>query len=311
MVATAIPQITNHFGSLEDIGWYASGYLLTFALCRTSCIKLYTIFPIKWMYVLYVFIFGVGNLVCGSARSSTVLIIGRAVAGAGSAGISPVWSAIITSCIPPGKRTLHYSYLGVIYAIAAITGPIIGGALTSDVSWRWCFYINSLAASVAIILIVCCLKLPIQAATTANWKDLAREIDIPGLAILMPAIVCLLLALQWGGTRYSWADSKIIALLTLFGVLFCCFVAIQWKKAEHATTSIAIHRERSTLAIVWFYFGLGSSISLVTYYLPIWLQVVKGVSALKSGIMNLPLILIVSITSTFSTYLFYSLMLRY
>jgi MFS family permease len=302
MVATAIPQITKHFSSLEDIGWYASAYLLAVALCQTSCKMLYKFFSIKWMYVLYVFIFGVGTLICGTARSSTVLIIGRAVAGAGSTGISPVFPAIITYCIPPGERTLHYGYLGVIHAIASISGPIIGGALASDVSWRWCFYINSLAACVAIILIVCFLKLPIQAAATTDWKDLARKIDILGLAILMPAIVCLLLALQWGGTRYPWADSKIVALLTLFGVLLYCFVVIQWKKGEHATIPSAILRERSALAIVGFAFGLGSSISLITYYLPIWFQVVKGVSALKSGIMNLPLLLTVSITSTFSTY---------
>jgi MFS family permease len=306
MVATAIPQITNHFGSLEDIGWYASAYLLAVAFCRTSCKRLYTAFPLKWVYVMFVFIFGIGNLVCGTARSSTVLIIGRAVVGAGSAGVFPGFGVIIRHCIPPGKRTLHDGYLGVVYVIAAITGPIIGGALASDVSWRWCFYINSLAASVAIILIVCCLKLPMQAAATESWKNLAREIDVAWLALLMPAIVCLLLALQWGGARYPWTDSKIIALLTLFGVLSCCFVATQGIKAKYATISPSIFRERPALAIVWFSFGLGSSISLITYYLPIWFQVVKGVSALKSGVMNLPLMLTVSVTSTLSTYLFFS-----
>ncbi|KAM3072295.1 hypothetical protein ACMFMG_009105 [Clarireedia jacksonii] len=298
MVATAIPQITNYFGSLEDIGWYASAYLLAVASCRTSCKRLYAFFPIKWMFVLYVFIFGVGNLICGTARSSTVLIIGRAVAGAGSAGVFPGFGIIITHCMPPRKQALHDGYLGVIYAIAAITGPIIGGALTSNVSWRWCFYINSLAASVAIILIVCCLKL--QTVATENWKDRARGIDILGLVVLMPAIVCLLLALQWGGTRDPWASSKIIALLALFGVLSCCYAIVQGMKVKHSTIISAILRERSLLATAWFSFGLGSSISMVTYYLPIWFQVVKGVSALKSGIMNLPLILTIVIASTLS-----------
>ncbi|KAM3072908.1 hypothetical protein ACMFMF_007235 [Clarireedia jacksonii] len=249
MVATAIPQITNYFGSLEDIG-------------------------------------------------CTVLIIGRAVAGAGSAGVFPGFGIIITHCMPPRKQALHDGYLGVIYAIAAITGPIIGGALTSNVSWRWCFYINSLAASVAIILIVCCLKL--QTVATENWKDRARGIDILGLVVLMPAIVCLLLALQWGGTRDPWASSKIIALLALFGVLSCCYAIVQGMKVKHSTIISAILRERSLLATAWFSFGLGSSISMVTYYLPIWFQVVKGVSALKSGIMNLPLILTIVIASTLS-----------
>lgn len=116
----------------------------------------------------------------------------------------------------------------------------------------------------------------------------------------MPAIICLLLALQWGGSKYEWSNWRIILLFVLFGILIAIFIGIQFWKQDSATVPPRILMKRSMWAASWFSFTLGSFFLLLIYYLPIWFQAVKGASAVKSGIMNLPMVLTLVITSILS-----------
>lgn len=152
-----------------------------------------------------------------------------------------------------------------------------------------------------MLVIVIFFQPPQRAAIASlGWKARMKEFDPYGTLAFIPAIICLLLALQWGGTKYPWKSGRIIALFILFGVLISVFIAIQFWKGDSATVPPKIMKNRSMASAAWFAFALGSFFLLLVYFLPIWFQAVKGASAVKSGIMNLPMVLTLVIVSIIS-----------
>lgn len=152
-----------------------------------------------------------------------------------------------------------------------------------------------------MVVIVIFFQSPQRSAIAdLGWKARAKEFDPWGTLAFIPAIICLLLALQWGGTKYPWKSGRIIALFIISGILISMFVAIQFWKGDSATVPPKIMKNRSMAAAAWFAFTLGSFFFLVIYFLPIWFQAVKGASAVKSGIMNLPMVLTLVLVSIIS-----------
>jgi MFS family permease len=140
ILSTAIPRITDQFNSLDDIGWYASAYLLTTCALQLIFGKLYTFYNIKWIYLMSVFIFEIGSLLCSVAQNSTTLIIGRAIAGIGGARIFSGAILIISRTVPLHQLPSYTSAIGSMYGIASVAGPLMGGAFTDRLTWRWYFY---------------------------------------------------------------------------------------------------------------------------------------------------------------------------
>ncbi|KAK5659189.1 hypothetical protein OQA88_1279 [Cercophora sp. LCS_1] len=292
IIATAIPKITDEFQSLPDVGWYGSAYLLTTAALQLLFGRFYTFFSIKLIYLLAIAIFEVGSLICGVARNSVTLIVGRAIAGVGSAGLFSGALIILAYSVPLQKRPLYTGMIGSMYGIASISGPLLGGAFTDKVTWRWCFYINLPIGAITIAVITIFFPDPKREVKNddTTWQRIKR-FDPFGTAVFMPAIICLLLALQWGGTEYAWSNWRIIFLLVLFGVLIIAFLFIQHKQQDLGTVPPRIFFKRSVWASGFFSFCLGSAFLGSIYYLPIWFQAVKGASAVDSGIMNLPMLI--------------------
>jgi MFS family permease len=144
---------------------------------------------------------------------------------------------------------------------------------------------------ITIIILVFILKLPPPAKAGLSIRQQVQQLDPLGTIVFLPGIVCLLLALQWGGSTYAWSNGRIIALLILAGILLIAFIAIQFWKKDNATIPPRILNQRSVAAGFFFTICLGSCFMIVVYYLPIWFQAIKGASAVHSGIMNLPLLL--------------------
>ncbi|KAI2640361.1 putative efflux pump [Hypomontagnella submonticulosa] len=292
IIATAIPKITDAFHSLPDVGWYGSAYLLTTAALQLLFGKFYTFLSIKWVYLTAIGIFELGSLICGVAQNSVTLIIGRAVAGMGSAGIMSGALLILAHSVPLARRPMYTGIISSMYGIASVAGPLLGGVFTDKVTWRWCFYINLPIGAVTIFVILFFFPAPHQAKPKdETLVERIKRFDPLGTVLFMPAIICLLLALQWGGVDYPWNNGRIIALFVVFAVLMIAFLYVQHLQQENATVPPRIMKNRTVWASSLFAFGIGSGFFIMVYYIPIWFQTVQGVSAVDSGIRNLPMLI--------------------
>lgn len=293
IIGVAIPRITDEFHSLGDVGWYGSAYLLTSCAFTLLMGKIYTFLNPKWVYLGSLVVFEIGSLVCGAAPNSTALIIGRAIAGLGNAGLFQGAVIIIVYIVPLHKRPQYMGVGGTVFGVASAVGPLLGGAFTDGPGWRWCFYINLPCGAAVFVLLAIFLQIPPEMLKrkSTTWGQKAAQMDPVGTFFFLPSIICLLLALQWGGVTYSWSNARVIVLLVLAGVLFVIFILVQRWKGDDATVPGRIFVNRSIIAGSWFSFCNGGAMQTLFYFLPIWFQAVKHASAVKSGIMSLPFVL--------------------
>ena len=242
-------------------------------------------------------VFEVGSAICGAAASSSMFIVGRAVAGLGSAGMMNGAIVVMIAVVPLRKRPLLQGLIGAVFGVASVVGPLLGGAFTEKASWRWCFYINLPLGAVVIAILVVVLRLPSSKkdnnpnAERKSVGQLLTSLDPVGLVTFMPSIVCLLLALQWGGTTYAWSNWRIILLLVLFPLLFAVFVATQILRPETATLPMRILAQRSISLSFLYTFSSQAAMLVVTYYIPLFFQAIKSFSPLDSGLATLPFLL--------------------
>ncbi|KAJ5225367.1 hypothetical protein N7468_006592 [Penicillium chermesinum] len=300
IIATAIPKITDQFNSLADVGWYGSSYLLTTCSVTLMFGRFYTFYSIKWIYLLALSIFELGSLVCAVTPNSVGLICGRAIAGLGAAGLFSGSILIIAQSVPLDKRPVYTGLIGAMFGIANVTGPLMGGAFTDKLTWRWCFYINLPIGAVTFVFILFFFQAGKAIKQTNGWKEQIAELDLLGSLFFLPAIISLLLALQWGGTKYDWGNGRIIGLFVAFGVLIIIFIGIQWWGQDRATVPPRLIKNRNVWGAAWYALAIGAAYFILVYYLPIWFQAIKGASPMKSGIMNLPMIIAVVVISILS-----------
>ncbi|KAL5045882.1 hypothetical protein BDW71DRAFT_214832 [Aspergillus fruticulosus] len=294
ILSSAIPKITDQFHALGDVGWYASAYLLTNCAFQLIWGKLYTFCIVKWIYLIALFLFELGSLICAVAPSSTALIVGRAIAGVGAGGVGNGSFLLVAHSVEPRRRPTLVGLLGSMYGLAAIAGPLMGGAFTDNaaLTWRWCFYINLPLGAMPMLVIV--FFIPAFAGSDTRQAGIGnqiRQMDVPGSLCLLPGVICLLLALQWGGTKYDWGNGRIIALFVLAGVLLGGFTVIQYFSADRATVPPRVFGNRNVWGAALFGSGVTAGFFLMLYYIPIWFQAIKGASAIRSGVMNLPMVL--------------------
>ncbi|GAB1192992.1 hypothetical protein APSETT444_002194 [Aspergillus pseudonomiae] len=296
----------DHHAKEYPKGWkltvltWGISYLLTTASSQLLIGKFYTIYNIKWVFLTALLIFEVGSAICGAAPNSVALILGRAIAGCGNAGLLSGALLILTHSVPLHRRPLFTAMTGGTYGIAAIAGPPLGGVftdklskpLTSSKSWRWCFYINLPIGAVtffAVALIFRPTNLP-KTGDAQTGLDLVMRFDPLGTCLFMPAVICVLLAIQWGSTTYDWNNGRIIALFVVFGVLLLAFLFIQWRAQDNATVPPRIIQKRTVWSCAIYQFTLGAGFFVFVYYVPIWFQAVQGISAIESGKRALPML---------------------
>ncbi|XDG05654.1 hypothetical protein ABKA04_005269 [Annulohypoxylon sp. FPYF3050] len=270
LIATAIPVITSEFNSTRDIGWYSSAFMVALCASQPLAGKAYTLFPKKLSYLIYLFIFEVGSLVCALAPSSRGLIAGRVVAGLGASGVFAGGFTITTTIIPLRKRAVYTGTMGSTFAIASILP--IGGA----------------AAIVFFFLV------HIRSAESEHKtiKEKLRSLDILGFALFAGSITMLLIALQWGGVQYAWSSSVIIGLFVGFGVVMILFLAWSYWQGEDALIPprlFTINRNPALLCTASFF--INGPFQIVIYYLPVWFQGVLGSSPISSGVNFFPTVI--------------------
>ncbi|PVH73002.1 MFS general substrate transporter [Cadophora sp. DSE1049] len=297
IISTTIPQITNNFNSAGDIGWYGTAYLLTSCAFQLVFGKIYAYFSIKWTFMSSILLFEIGSALCGAAPNSITFILGRAIAGLGGGGVMSGVMVVIVYALPLHKRPKVQGFFGAVFGISSIAGPLIGGAFTTKATWRWCFYLNLPLGAIVLILVPFLLDIPDRPNTKVPLNDKLRQLNALGMLALLPGVVCLCLALQWGGTTYAWSEARIIVLLAIAFALLIAFVLIQIWKPDQATVPPRIFIQRSIFSAFWLSSCIGIQTQIFAFYLPLWFQAVKGDSALKSGTDLLPLLLLSFVSS--------------
>ncbi|KAH6663434.1 major facilitator superfamily domain-containing protein [Halenospora varia] len=293
IIGVAIPRITSDFHDLNDISWFGSAYLLTVTAFQPSFGTLYKFFNAKWIYLIAILTFEVGSILCAAAPNPVVFILGRAIAGLGAAGIYQGALNLVGYTVVLEERPMYFGIVVSAFAVSACIGPILGGALTDHATWRWCFWINVPIGACVLAVVICFLNDGVANQNNAKspFKTKLKYFDGIGTVTFIGSICCLLLGLQWGGQTYPWKSSKIIGLFIGFGLLFGLFTFVQWKRGEYATIPLRIIRQRSVAMVVCLLFFSGISLITFTYYIPIYFQSVRGLSATASGIRFIALII--------------------
>ncbi|KAK3389293.1 azole resistance protein [Podospora didyma] len=293
IIATALASISNDFNSIEDIGWYGSAYMLTNACSILLLGKVYRQYSTKVVYLASIVIFEAGSALCGAAPTSSALIAGRAIAGFGAAGIQSGGMMIILPLVPLRKRPVFVSIFGMVFGVSSVLGPILGGAFTDHITWRWCFYINLPIGAITIVTVLLFLHLPPskQQEEKLGLMDQIKQLDPLGLFFFVPAITSLILALQWGGSTDPWSAPRVIGLLVTAGVLLIGFIIVQVMMPETAMAPMRVVLDRSIAGSMLYMSLLAGAMLCVVYYITLWFQAAQGVSPLQAGIRTIPLIL--------------------
>ncbi|KAF2634065.1 MFS general substrate transporter [Massarina eburnea CBS 473.64] len=290
IIATAIPRITTQFNSTGDIGWYGSAYSFSFCVLQPIFGKLFSIFSMKGTFLGCIAFFEIGSLICATAINSPMLIIGRAIAGIGAAGCFTGAFCILATAMPMGKRPIYIGILTATAGFSAIIGPVLGGVFTEYATWRWCFWINLPLGAISIFTLVFFLPSPSRKETKPEsvFHRLAK-LDLIGAGLFIPAIIMILLGLQWGGTKYVWKSAAIIGLFIGGTVLLLIFVAWQVRRGDDAMIPLGLISQRTLALACIFEFFIMGAIFISVYFLPEWFQVIKSALPKQSGVMYLPL----------------------
>ncbi|MCJ1356954.1 MAG: hypothetical protein MMC33_006950 [Icmadophila ericetorum] len=293
IVSTAIPRITSDFHSLDDVGWYGTAYLLANCALTPLTGKVYTYFSNKWTFLSFFAVFELGSVLCGAATSSKMLIVGRAVAGMGASGLLNGAYTIVHASVAPAKQAGLQGILIGISQLGLLCGPLIGGALTQHVSWRWCFYINLPCGAVVALLLVF-IALPDHSGKSTETRTVGQflaKLDVIGFAIFAGASIQLLLALNWGGIDYSWSSSTIIGLFCGAGGVLLVFLPWEYYKGNEAMIPFSLIGRHVVWSSCVNYGFFAGCLLTSTYYLPIYFQAVRNATPTLSGVDLLPSIL--------------------
>lgn len=282
IVATAMGTIVSELGGLDQFVWVTSAYLVTEMAGMPIFGKLSDMYGRKRFFVLGIFLFLLGSVLCGTADSIIQLSVYRAIQGIGGGAMVPIAFAIMFDVIPPEKRGVQSGLFGVVFGTSSLVGPLLGAYITDYIHWHWIFFINIPLGLVALGLILVFYKESINHAK--------QQIDWWGASTLVGAVVCLMFALELGGQKFAWGSSVILGLFAAAAILTIIFLFVETKVAE-PIISFAMFRERLFAASTILGLLYGGVFITFAVYIPIYIQGVTGGTATSSGLVLLPMTL--------------------
>src|SRR4051812_21614458 len=291
IVSTALPTIVGELGGLNHLSWVVTSYLLASTASTPLYGKLGDMLGRKPVFLFAVIVFLIGSVLSGLSQSMGELIAFRAIQGLGAGGLMVGAQAIIADIVSPRDRGRYIGLIGGVFAVASVAGPLLGGFLVEAISWRWIFYVNLPIGALAVLVVALRLHLHTPAQRHA--------VDYLGAALLTACVSAFILVTTWGGNEYAWGSPVIVGLAAAAVVLLAAFV---WQERRAAEPVIPLSLFRSPVFRVANALGfvIGLAMFGAIIFIPLFLQLVYGVSPTSSGLRMLPLIgglLIASIVS--------------
>src|SRR5213592_5219937 len=211
IVATALPRVVSDLGGITQYSWVFTAYMLGSTVTVPLYGKLGDAHGRKPLFIVAITIFLIGSALCGLAQNMVQLVVFRAIQGVGAGGLFPLTLAMVGMIIPPRDRGRYQGLIGSVFAAASIIGPLVGGFIVDNFSWRWIFYVNLPVGGVAMaVILVTMPRRPYKQEHSIDWL---------GAALLALGTTALLLGLVWGGNEYPWGSPQVIGALIAAAVL--------------------------------------------------------------------------------------------
>jgi EmrB/QacA subfamily drug resistance transporter len=292
ILATALPVIASDLGSLSDVSWVVTAYVVAAAASTPLWGKLGDRHGRKQLLQVALAVFLVASALCGVAQDITQLIAFRLVQGAAAGGLMTLAMAAVGDLVAPRERGRYQGYIAATFAVATVVGPLLGGALVDNASWRWVFFVN-LPLGVAA-LAGAGLRLP--AAPTGR---LERPLDVSGASLLAGATSALMLTCIWGGERYAWNSAPMLALITAMVVLSGGLVSRERRAADPIVPFHLLGTRAVTVASSALFLGTAALFS-ITVFVPLFLQTTTGASPTEAGLLLVPAMVGITVSTTLS-----------
>jgi EmrB/QacA subfamily drug resistance transporter len=283
IVATALPKVVSDLGGLSSYSWVFTAYMLAATVSVPLYGKLGDIHGRRPLFLIAISIFLLGSALCGLAQNMPQLVVFRAVQGLGAGGLVPLALATIGNIVPPRDRGRYQGLFGATFAAASIIGPLVGGFIVDNWSWRWIFYVNLPVGGAAMVVIW--LTMP------RRTEKREHSVDWVGAGVLAFGSTALLLGLVWGGGQYAWTSPHVVGALAAAAAALAVFALVE-KGAKEPILPFDLMRSSSTVTASVLCMGLvGMAMFGTITYVPLFVQGVIGTSATSSGIVLTPLML--------------------
>src|SRR4051812_45596327 len=282
IVSTALPTIVRDLGGLDQLSWVVTAYLLTATVSTPLWGRVSDLYGRKPLFQASIAVFLAGSALSGVAQGITELIGFRALQGLGAGGLMTLAMAIVADIVAPRERGRYQGYIQMVFVLASVAGPLLGGLFADHLSWRWVFYVNLPIGAAALAVVSATLDHAVPGARP--------RIDWTGATLLAAALTAVLLLTTWGGRQYAWDSAEIAGLAVGAVALLAAFVARERRAAE-PILPLRLFRDPvfDVVSIVLFLTTCAFFAAIV--FTPLYLQVVTGASATSSGLLLLPMML--------------------